>query len=150
MLLSKLLKLIILISILIIPAVFADIYVGYLFNVYSTSLIILLIPIILVEVIIAYFFFKRYNIEFKIWSLFLIFFLANIVSAVVGGFTSSLFYISPRIITPIWHLLLIPAYVFSAFVEMPFIYFFIRKRAELPLKLVNFFSYLLIFIFMLF
>jgi hypothetical protein len=123
---------------------------------YTLNITIFLIPIVFLEGIFAYFLFKKsYQLELKFWYPLVIFLVANILSSLVGFLLMFVLPYGSKNITPVFHLLLIPAYLASALVEIPLVYLFIRKKTTEAWKissvtslLANLISYFLIFLLM--
>lgn len=134
---------------LLIPSVRADIYVPFMMSINTLS-IFLMIPILIIEGTAAYFIAKRFmRFEIPMKLSLGIFFLANVISWLVGVFAAYLIpFGSKDILAYMW--VLIPSYLITSVVETPVVYAFIRKRCKNPLVksvvisfLVNLFSYIL-------
>ncbi len=115
-----------------VPLVKADVAVPLLDGFYFATGTFFLIPIILLEGTATYFLVKRRGWgTISIWSSFLIFLAANVLSTIIGYAVSTFIPYtvdySPAIVFPI-------AFLLSILIEYPIIYGFIHKKLSTPNK----------------
>jgi len=145
-----------LLGILLMPFAKADVIMPFLPVFYSSLALFLFIPVVFIEGAIAYFLLKKYKVKF--WYLILVFFIANLVSTLVGFLlsmneffaTAIGIYGSLNVYNPIAVLILA---ILTILIEAVVIYLFLKKKIKNPVSksinislVVNVVSYLLIIV----